>query len=81
MKLPQMSTTAGVFGIFNQLIIIFGPLTVQEIIPRLKVMTLEDLFFAFGPIIFYVWCVLFDEKGFYTKRFLKEENAVKEKSI
>lgn len=68
MKTPQITTTTGTFGIFNQILLKFGDLTLLEIPSKMSIMTVADWLSVLGPIVFYIWCILFDEEKFYTDK-------------
>lgn len=62
MKAFQLTTGAGLFGIFNQLFILFKDLHWGEILPHLSKLTIEESLMAFGPILVFIYFCVFDEE-------------------
>jgi hypothetical protein len=60
-NLPQTTTGVGILGSLNQIYITFKGMQWSEVIPAIKIMTVEESVMAFGPIIGFLYLCWFDE--------------------
>lgn len=61
MKKPQITTTIGAAGIFNQFLIIFNDIKVISFWGHVKGMTCGELYLMLAPIVLYLWAIFHNE--------------------
>jgi hypothetical protein len=61
MKKPQVTTTLGTAGIFNQFLIIFNDIKAVKFWDHITDMTCGEIYLMIVPIALYLWAILHDE--------------------
>lgn len=59
----QTSTGIGVTGLINHLIFIFNGVKVDQLIPTVHAMTIDELIVTAAPFFLWIWAIFHNEEG------------------